>query len=143
MTGTLPPFLDFVVGGGTPERSSFHAYGSKAAVHGCASVGHASSDCSLDPKALIAHNPILLTQKHAPILLQPLIPVPKPTMASRIPRVTKSSTSSQAHLLLSTSSVAITTSESQQSIPIIATAPTTFNNVCTSVASSLFNKAIP
>ncbi|GFU63193.1 hypothetical protein TNCV_3466171 [Trichonephila clavipes] len=43
-------------------------------------------------------------------LLQALISIPKPAMSSRIPIVTKSSTSTQAHHLSSTSSVAVTTS---------------------------------
>ncbi|GFW40763.1 DDE_3 domain-containing protein [Trichonephila clavipes] len=50
--------------------------------------------------------------------------------------------STQAHLLPSTSTFAVTTSsESQPHIPLIDTAPTTSNSLCTSAASSLSNKA--
>ncbi|GFX10164.1 hypothetical protein TNCV_1865621 [Trichonephila clavipes] len=55
---------------------------------------------------------------------------------------TKSSTSTQAHLLPSTSSVAATSSESQPHIPLIDTAPATSISSCTSVASSSSNKAL-
>ncbi|GFU23480.1 hypothetical protein TNCV_113991 [Trichonephila clavipes] len=64
-------------------------------------------------------------------------------MTSRIPTVTKSSTTSQAHLLPSTSSVAVTTtSETQPYITLIDTAPATYNSPCTSAASSLSNKEL-
>ncbi|GFW95416.1 hypothetical protein TNCV_2500961 [Trichonephila clavipes] len=64
-------------------------------------------------------------------------------MSSRIPTVTKSSTSIQAHLLPSTSCVAAkTSSESQPSIYLIDTAPATSSSLCTSVASSSSNKAL-
>ncbi|GFU95112.1 hypothetical protein TNCV_4138961 [Trichonephila clavipes] len=57
-------------------------------------------------------------------LLQPLIPAPKATMSSKIPRVTKSSTKTQEHLLPSTSSATFTSpSESQPTISVIDTAP--------------------
>ncbi|GFX92536.1 putative RNA-directed DNA polymerase from transposon BS [Trichonephila clavipes] len=69
-------------------------------------------------------------------LLQPLIPVPKPTMSSKIPTVTKSSTTTQANLLPSTSSATVTSSsESQPPVSIIDTAPTTFNSLSISSAS--------
>ncbi|GFV71029.1 hypothetical protein TNCV_1447291 [Trichonephila clavipes] len=72
-----------------------------------------------------------------------LIPVPKSAMTTSIPTVTESSTSSQAHLLPSTFSFTITTTSGfQPSVPIIANAPTTSNNLCTSVASSLSNTAL-
>ncbi|GFT41204.1 hypothetical protein TNCV_3403611 [Trichonephila clavipes] len=71
-------------------------------------------------------------------LLQPLISDLKPTMSSSIPTVAKSSTSTQAHLLPSTSSIAVTTSsESQPPISLIVTAPATSSSLCTSVASFL------
>ncbi|GFX16420.1 hypothetical protein TNCV_601431 [Trichonephila clavipes] len=64
-------------------------------------------------------------------------------MTFEIPTVTKTSTSSQAHLLPSTSFVAVTTSsESQPSISLIDTVPATSNNLCTSVPSSLSNKTL-
>ncbi|GFW64575.1 uncharacterized protein TNCV_3513971 [Trichonephila clavipes] len=70
-------------------------------------------------------------------LLQPLISVPKPTISSSVPAVTKSSTSTQAQLLPSTSSVTVTSSSKSQSlISVIDTAPSTSNNLSTSIASS-------
>ncbi|GFX59557.1 uncharacterized protein TNCV_2034851 [Trichonephila clavipes] len=75
-------------------------------------------------------------------LLQPLTSVPKTTMPSKIPTVTKSSTSTQAQLLPSTSSVTLTSSsEPQPSIPLIYTLSTTSNNLSTCAAFSLSNKA--
>ncbi|GFW33156.1 hypothetical protein TNCV_2110841 [Trichonephila clavipes] len=50
-------------------------------------------------------------------LLQPLTSVPKPTMPSKIPTVTKSSTSTEAQLLPSASSAAATSSQSQPPVP--------------------------
>ncbi|GFW15715.1 hypothetical protein TNCV_3582131 [Trichonephila clavipes] len=65
------------------------------------------------------------------------------TMTSRIPTITKSSTSTQAQLLPSTSSVPVTpSSESQPPIPLIDTAPATSNSICTCVASSSSNKKL-
>ncbi|GFT33526.1 RNA-directed DNA polymerase from mobile element jockey [Trichonephila clavipes] len=70
-------------------------------------------------------------------LLQPFISIPKPTMSPKIPAVTKSSTTTQANLLPSTSSATVTTSSvSQPSISVIDTAPTTSNNLSISAASS-------
>ncbi|GFX27174.1 putative RNA-directed DNA polymerase from transposon BS [Trichonephila clavipes] len=66
-------------------------------------------------------------------LLQPLIFVPKPTISSSVPAVNKSSTSTQAELLPSTSSV---TSKSQPTNSIIDTAPTTSDNLSISATSS-------
>ncbi|GFV14697.1 hypothetical protein TNCV_2586701 [Trichonephila clavipes] len=78
-------------------------------------------------------------------LLQPSISVPKPTMSSRILTVTKSPSSTQAHLLMSTFSVAVTTSSSfPLDIPSMNTASSLsmFNNLCTSVAPSSSNQAL-
>ncbi|GFU42054.1 hypothetical protein TNCV_4677331 [Trichonephila clavipes] len=77
-------------------------------------------------------------------VLQPLISIPNSTRPSRIPTVSKSSTSTQAHLLPSTSSVAVTTSpESHSPIPLIDIAPTTSNSLYTSVVPSfLSNKTL-
>ncbi|GFU11427.1 uncharacterized protein TNCV_4041241 [Trichonephila clavipes] len=70
-------------------------------------------------------------------LLQPLISVPKATMSSKIPTVSKSSTTTQANLLPSTSSVRVTSaSEFQPPIPLIDTVPATFNSLSTSAVSS-------
>ncbi|GFW64596.1 putative RNA-directed DNA polymerase from transposon BS [Trichonephila clavipes] len=70
-------------------------------------------------------------------LLQPLKSVPKPTTFSLVPAVLKSSTSTQAQLLPSTSSVIVTSSSnSQPPIPLKNTAPSTVNNLSTSAASS-------
>ncbi|GFS89888.1 uncharacterized protein TNCV_4839741 [Trichonephila clavipes] len=70
----------------------------------CASVGHASIDCILEPK---------------------------------FPAVTKSSISTQAQLLPSTSSATVTSSsESQPLIPLMDTAASTSNSLSTSTASS-------
>ncbi|GFS66817.1 uncharacterized protein TNCV_230201 [Trichonephila clavipes] len=57
MTGTLPPLLDSVVGGGTPRGSLCCAYGSESAVPGCASVGQVSSYCSLEQKCVNCSQP--------------------------------------------------------------------------------------
>ncbi|GFX97662.1 uncharacterized protein TNCV_3065501 [Trichonephila clavipes] len=76
-------------------------------------------------------------------LLQPLIPIPKPTMSSKILAVTKSSTTTQENFVPSTSSVPVTSSsESESPIPLIDTAPATSNSLPTSAASSSSNKAL-
>ncbi|GFX29622.1 uncharacterized protein TNCV_4776941 [Trichonephila clavipes] len=70
-------------------------------------------------------------------LLQPLRSVQKPIIFSLVPAVFKSSTSTQAQLLPSTSSVIVTSSsKSQPPIPLKNNAPTTSNNLSTSAASS-------
>ncbi|GFX35189.1 uncharacterized protein TNCV_2331291 [Trichonephila clavipes] len=73
-------------------------------------------------------------------LLIPLVSLSKPTMSTKTPVAIKSSTTSQANLLPSTSSVTITSSsESQPPIPLIYTVPTTSNSLST---SSLSNKVL-
>ncbi|GFU36023.1 putative RNA-directed DNA polymerase from transposon BS [Trichonephila clavipes] len=70
-------------------------------------------------------------------LLQTLVSIPKATISSSVPAVTKSSTSTQAQLLPSTSSVIVTSSsESPPSIPFMDTAAATSNSLSTSTASS-------
>ncbi|GFT99318.1 uncharacterized protein TNCV_3162121 [Trichonephila clavipes] len=70
-------------------------------------------------------------------LLQPLVSVPKPTISSSVTAVTKPSSSTQAQLLPSASFVTVPSlSESQSSIPLIDTAPTTSNSLSISAASS-------
>ncbi|GFV81696.1 hypothetical protein TNCV_1703521 [Trichonephila clavipes] len=70
-------------------------------------------------------------------LLQPLVSVPQPSISSSVLAVTKSSTSTQAQLLPSTSSVTVTlSSESQPPISVIDTAPTISNNLFISTSSS-------
>ncbi|GFV20355.1 hypothetical protein TNCV_4141161 [Trichonephila clavipes] len=70
-------------------------------------------------------------------LLKLLIPIPKPTMSSKIPTVIKSSTTTQGNLLSSTASARVTSpSESQPPISAIDTAPTTSNSLSISAASS-------
>ncbi|GFU14978.1 uncharacterized protein TNCV_795471 [Trichonephila clavipes] len=70
-------------------------------------------------------------------LLQTLISVPKPTISSSVPAVTKSSTSTQAQLLPSTSSVTVTlSSESQPPIPLTDTTSAISNSSSISAASS-------
>ncbi|GFW62066.1 hypothetical protein TNCV_1684971 [Trichonephila clavipes] len=54
-------------------------------------------------------------------LLQPLTAVSKPIMPSKIPTVTKSSTSTEAQLLPSASSAVATSSESQPPVPCVIT----------------------
>ncbi|GFW62980.1 hypothetical protein TNCV_4453281 [Trichonephila clavipes] len=65
-------------------------------------------------------------------------------MSYKISKVIKSSTTTQANLLPSTSSVTVTSSsESQPPIPLIDTAPPHLVYcLCTSVASSSSNKAL-
>ncbi|GFV30320.1 hypothetical protein TNCV_97951 [Trichonephila clavipes] len=53
-----------------------------------------------------------------------------------VPAVTKSSTSTQAQFLPSTSFIKVTSSESQSPIPFVDIAPTTSNSLSTSAASS-------
>ncbi|GFV95731.1 uncharacterized protein TNCV_1727811 [Trichonephila clavipes] len=65
-------------------------------------------------------------------LLQPLTFVPKPTMSSKIPTVTKSSTSTEAQILPSASSAAAISSESQPSAPFVITTPSASNSLSTS-----------
>ncbi|GFT53696.1 hypothetical protein TNCV_2503871 [Trichonephila clavipes] len=73
-------------------------------------------------------------------LLQPLVSVPKPTISSSVTAVTKPSSSTQAQLLPSASFVTVPSlSESQSSIPLIDTAPTTSNSLSISAASSLIH----
>ncbi|GFT25633.1 hypothetical protein TNCV_1965451 [Trichonephila clavipes] len=59
----------------------------------------------------------------------------KPTMSSKIPTINKSSNSTQAHLLPSTSSVAATSSESQPPIPLVISTFSASNSLCTSTKS--------
>ncbi|GFW23172.1 uncharacterized protein TNCV_3802721 [Trichonephila clavipes] len=70
-------------------------------------------------------------------LLQPLITISKPTISSSVPAVTKSSTSTQAQLLPSTSSVTVTSpSKSQPPNSLIDTGFTASGNLSISAASS-------
>ncbi|GFY23698.1 uncharacterized protein TNCV_1629801 [Trichonephila clavipes] len=63
-------------------------------------------------------------------LLQPLISIPKATISSSVPAVTKSSTSTQAQLLPSTSSVTVTwPSESPPPISLMDTAAAISNSL--------------
>ncbi|GFT35596.1 uncharacterized protein TNCV_4870821 [Trichonephila clavipes] len=77
-------------------------------------------------------------------LLQPLITISKPIMSPSIPEVIKSSTSTQAELVPSTSSVTVA-SPSQSSPPnsVIDTTPTTSNSLSISAASSSSQSVIP
>ncbi|GFU63211.1 hypothetical protein TNCV_1478051 [Trichonephila clavipes] len=102
MTCTLPPSLDSVVGEACQDEVFFYVYG--------------VSDYAQVAKFLTASTTTQTDETITKIvcpplkLLQALISIPKPAMSSRIPIVTKSSTSTQAHHLSSTSSVAVTTS---------------------------------
>ncbi|GFT69187.1 putative RNA-directed DNA polymerase from transposon BS [Trichonephila clavipes] len=70
-------------------------------------------------------------------LLQPLVSVPKPTISSSVAAVNKSSTSTQAELVPSTSSVTVASpSNSQPPNSVIDTAPATSNSLSISAASS-------
>ncbi|GFT42969.1 hypothetical protein TNCV_1615361 [Trichonephila clavipes] len=70
-------------------------------------------------------------------LLQPLVSVPKPTISSSVAAVNKSSTSTQAELVPSTSLVTVASpSISQPPHSVIDTAPTTSNSLSISAASS-------
>ncbi|GFT48342.1 uncharacterized protein TNCV_4708881 [Trichonephila clavipes] len=70
-------------------------------------------------------------------LLQPLVSVPKPTISSSVAAVNKSSTSSQAELVPSTSSVTVASpSKSPPPTSVIDTAPSTSNSLSISAASS-------
>ncbi|GFW07139.1 RNA-directed DNA polymerase from mobile element jockey [Trichonephila clavipes] len=70
-------------------------------------------------------------------LLQPLVSVPQPTISSSVAAVNKSSTSTQAELVPSTSSVTVASpSKSQPPTSVIDTAPTTSNSLSISAASS-------
>ncbi|GFT26356.1 uncharacterized protein TNCV_264011 [Trichonephila clavipes] len=70
-------------------------------------------------------------------LLQPLITISKPIMSPSIPEVIKSSTSTQAELVPSTSSVTVASpSQSPPPNSVIDTAPTTSNSLSISAASS-------
>ncbi|GFX62126.1 RNA-directed DNA polymerase from mobile element jockey [Trichonephila clavipes] len=70
-------------------------------------------------------------------LLQPLITISKPIMSPSVPAVIKSSTSTQAELVPSTSSVTVASpSKSPPPNSVIDTAPTTSNSLSTSAASS-------
>ncbi|GFY21079.1 uncharacterized protein TNCV_3991231 [Trichonephila clavipes] len=70
-------------------------------------------------------------------LLQPLITISKPIMSPSVPAVIKSSTSTQAELVPSTSSVTVASpSKSPPPNSVIDTAPTTSNSLSISAASS-------
>ncbi|GFV80758.1 uncharacterized protein TNCV_4619191 [Trichonephila clavipes] len=70
-------------------------------------------------------------------LLQPLISDPKPTISSSVPALNKSSASTQAELVPSTSSVTVASpSKSQPPNSVIDTASTTSNRLSISAASS-------
>ncbi|GFX94057.1 hypothetical protein TNCV_3414191 [Trichonephila clavipes] len=66
----------------------------------------------------------------------------KPTMSSKIPAVTISSTSTQAHLLPPTFSFSAKLSESQPRIPLLITSSSVSNSHCTSVTSSSSSQAL-
>ncbi|GFW48934.1 hypothetical protein TNCV_3901321 [Trichonephila clavipes] len=69
-------------------------------------------------------------------MLQPLISVPKPTISSSVAEVNKSSTSTQAELAPSTSSVTVTSpSKSQPTNSLIDTVSTTSDNLSISTTS--------
>ncbi|GFW25093.1 uncharacterized protein TNCV_3155961 [Trichonephila clavipes] len=69
-------------------------------------------------------------------LLQPLITISKPNMSPSVPAVIKSSTSTQAELVPSTSSVTVASpSKSQPPNSLIDTVPTTSNSLSISAAS--------
>ncbi|GFT76634.1 uncharacterized protein TNCV_3646441 [Trichonephila clavipes] len=77
-------------------------------------------------------------------LLQPLITISKPIMSSSIPEVIKSSTSTQAELVPSTSSVTVASpSQSPPPNSVIDTTPTTSNSLSISAASSSSQSVIP
>ncbi|GFV98268.1 putative RNA-directed DNA polymerase from transposon BS [Trichonephila clavipes] len=70
-------------------------------------------------------------------LLQPLIPISKPIMSPSVPAVIKYSTSTQAELIPSTSSVTVASpSKSPPPTSVIDTVTTTSNSLSISVASS-------
>ncbi|GFW36815.1 uncharacterized protein TNCV_4348561 [Trichonephila clavipes] len=70
-------------------------------------------------------------------LLQPLVSVPKPTISSSVAAVNKPSTSTQAELVPSTSSVTVASpSKSQTPNSVIDTAPITSTSLSISAASS-------
>ncbi|GFU43458.1 uncharacterized protein TNCV_53571 [Trichonephila clavipes] len=70
-------------------------------------------------------------------LLQPLVSVPKPTISSSVAAVNKSSTSTQAELVPSTSLVTVASpSISQPPNSVIDTAPTTSNSLSIDATSS-------
>ncbi|GFW98623.1 hypothetical protein TNCV_2758021 [Trichonephila clavipes] len=109
MTGTLPPLLDTVVGGGKPERSFFLTYGSNAAVPGLLNL---------------QQYPLQRKRRKNP-KMQCLKPISSANqISSASPSMPTVSTSSQAQLLPSSSSVTVTlSSESQSPIPLMDTAP--------------------
>ncbi|GFT33348.1 uncharacterized protein TNCV_859021 [Trichonephila clavipes] len=77
-------------------------------------------------------------------LLQPLVSVPKPTISSSVAAVTKPSSSTQTQLLPSASFVTVPSlSESQPSIPLIDTAPTTSNNLSVLEPTTTISNTIP
>ncbi|GFV50703.1 uncharacterized protein TNCV_2213651 [Trichonephila clavipes] len=79
-------------------------------------------------------------------LLQPLTAVSKPTMPSKIPTVTKSSASTEAQLLPTTSSAAATSSESQPPAPFDITTSSASISLITSTTTmftALSNKMHP
>ncbi|GFV51577.1 uncharacterized protein TNCV_1734431, partial [Trichonephila clavipes] len=77
-------------------------------------------------------------------LLQPLVSVPKPTISSSVAAVTKPSSSTQTQLLPSSSFVTVPSlSESQPSIPLIDTAPTTSNNLSVLEPTTTISNTIP
>ncbi|GFU08301.1 RNase H domain-containing protein [Trichonephila clavipes] len=69
-------------------------------------------------------------------LRQPFISTRNRTISSSVLAVIKSSTSIQAQIVPSTSSLIVTSSESQPPIPLIDITPTTSNSLSTSAASS-------
>ncbi|GFY05273.1 uncharacterized protein TNCV_2207191 [Trichonephila clavipes] len=116
MTGTLPPLLDSVVGGGTPGRSCSRAYGSNAAVPGRGVISEPDLLCTSEAEILDGFSDQGVTQ-----LLQPLLSVPQPNASPSIPSVSTSSSITQANLLPSTSSIKPTTKiESRLPEPISA-----------------------
>ncbi|GFT29409.1 RNA-directed DNA polymerase from mobile element jockey [Trichonephila clavipes] len=77
-------------------------------------------------------------------LLKPLITISKPIMSPSIPEVIKSSTSTQAELVPSTSSVTVASpSQSPPPNSVIDTTPSTSNSLSISAASSSSQSVIP
>ncbi|GFU85502.1 uncharacterized protein TNCV_802311 [Trichonephila clavipes] len=96
----------------------------------CATVGHPSTDCTLEPKCVNCSQSYPSDSK--------LCSKWKTEKRNTVAAVNKSSTSTQAELVPSTSSVTVASpSKSQPPNSVIDTAPTTSNSLSISAASSL------
>ncbi|GFU33771.1 uncharacterized protein TNCV_7641 [Trichonephila clavipes] len=134
MTGTLPPLLDSVVGGGTPGRSFLRVFMDWNML--CpAVIPNLRPSCQTLNCYQYNPNDENITQIKCPPLqlLQPLLSVPQPDKSNSVSTL---SSATQADLLPSTSSTAATVSEPPHLVPVSDTLLSTTSNMFTPIEPS-------